>query len=617
MKAEVPVNITSELKETFDSVNKALSDACQLALEQPIPGKQLVLMTDASFRSAGYALMIEDKPDQKIQSERKTYVPVAFGSKVFSLARLEMSIYSKEFLAMYMAFLEFAHIPWDTSKPTIVLTDNKSVTPFFQTKAIPPSLWNACDYVLLFNFKIAHIAGSVNTAADFHSRLDLQVTEKIHLKIREDVQTTPIEVSTSSSDVADEEQFFFTQPDSQDETEEQILQRKEQSQKNAAEWVINQELSSLKPSIKEFTKIDGNTTSYSINGIKASARIRVEQDADLVLKNLKLKILGQPHDNVLLATDRRYTHYKANEDRIILKDGLLFRKYYGETGSVKYYQILIPKQLVNEVLRNLHREFGKHPGITKTIIAYRQKYYYPNMAKLIREWVLSCGQCFREARINPRLSRPPLQNPNEYNTAPEDVMQIDLVPGLPPSGGYENIVTAIDVFFRYLFAYPTSNQDPKTVAQVLINIMTQHAYLPTTLISDKGTAFTSNVFKEVAGVLGITLKHATTKHAQTTGLLERPHASISQAFKIETGERRSLWHKYVSIAVLNYNTSYQASIGCEPSRVFHGRIPYNILDLKIGIRPQKNPPPHSQIAQDVSEQTETIFQDVRKNAMQA
>ena len=260
-----------------------------------------------------------------------------------------------------------------TSKPTIVLTDNKSVTRFFQTKAIPPSLWNACDYVLQFNFKIAHIAGSVNTAADFLSRLELKVTEKIHLKIREDVQTTPIEVSTSSSDVADEEQFFFTQPDSQDETEQEILQRKEPSQKNAAEWVINQELSSIKPSIKEFTKIDGNTTSYSINGIKANARLRVEQDADLVLKNLKLKILGQPHDDVLLTTDRRFKHYKANEDRIILKDRLLFRKNYGETGSVKYYQVLIPKQLVNEVLQNLHGDFAKHPGITKTIIAYREK----------------------------------------------------------------------------------------------------------------------------------------------------------------------------------------------------------------------------------------------------
>ena len=379
--------------------------------------------------------------------------------------------------------------------------------------------------MLQFNFEKPHTAGSVNTAADFLSKLELKVTEKIHLKIREDVQTTPIEVSTSTSDVADEEQFFFTQPDSQDKIEEQILQRKEQSQKNAAEWVVNQELSSLKPSIKEFTKIDGNTTSYSINGIKAGAQIRVEQDADLVLKNLKLKILGQPHDDVLLATDRRYKHYKANEDRIILKDELLFRKYYGETGSVKYYQILIPRQLVNEVLRKLHGEFGKHHGITKTIIAHREKYYYPNMAQLIREWALSCEQCLRESRNNPRLTRAPLQNPNEYITAPEDAMQIDLVPGLPPSGGYENIVTAIDVFSRFLFAYPTSNQDAKTVAQLLIHIMTKHAYLPTTLISDKGTAFTSSVIKEVAGVFGITLKHATTKHAQTIGLLERSHAT--------------------------------------------------------------------------------------------
>ena len=196
-------------------------------------------------------------------------------------------------------------------------------------------------------------------------------------------------------------------------------------------------------------------------------------------------------------------------------------------------------------------------------------------------------------------------------------MQIDLVPGLPPSGGYENIVTAIDVFSRYLFAYPTSNQDAKTVAKVIINIMTKHAYLPTTLISDKVTAFTSHVIKEVAGVLGITLKHATTKHAQTIGLLERSHASIKQALKVETGELRSLWHKNVSITVLNYNTSYHASIGCEPSRVFHGRIPYIILDLKSGIRPQDIPPPNSQIAQDVLEQTEITFQDVRKNAMQA
>ena len=84
----------------------------------------------------------------------------------------------------------------------------------------------------------------------------------------------------------------------------------------------------------------------------------------------------------------------------------------------------------------------------------------------------------------------------------------------------------------------TSNQDAKTIAKVFNNIITKHAYLPTTLVSDKGTAFMSHVIKEVAGILGITLKHATTKHAQTIGLLERSHASTKQLLKIETGARR-------------------------------------------------------------------------------
>ena len=168
---------------------------------------------------------------------------------------------------------------------------------------------------------------------------------------------------------------------------------------------------------------------------------------------------------------------------------------------------------------------------------------------------MSCEQCIRESHFDRSLTHLPLQNPNEHITAPEDAMQIDLVPELPPSGGYENIVTAMDVFSRYLFAYPTSNQDAQTITKVLINIMTQHAYLPTTLISDKGTAFMSHVIKEVTGLLGIILKQATTKHAQTIGLFEQSHASVKQGLKIETGERRSLWHKYINIPVLNYNTS--------------------------------------------------------------
>ena len=109
----------------------------------------------------------------------------------------------------------------------------------------------------------------------------------------------------------------------------------------------------------------------------------------------------------------------------------MFRKNFGETGSVKYYEILIPKQTVNEVLRSQNNNCLQGS---------------PKKAQLIREWVMSCEQCIRESRIDRSLTRRPLQNPNEHITAPENAMQIDLVPEIPPFGGYKNIVTAMDVF---------------------------------------------------------------------------------------------------------------------------------------------------------------------------
>ena len=66
---------------------------------------------------------------------------------------------------------------------------------------------------------------------------------------------------------------------------------------------------------------------------------------------------------------------------------------------------------------------------------------------------------------------------------------------------------------------------------------------------------------------------------------------------IKTGERRSLWHEYISIEFLNYNILYQGSIACEPSRVFY------VLDLKLDIRPPETPIPTSQIEQIVLDQT--------------
>ena len=94
-KAKNP--ITPDIMKEFREINEALDRCCQLALRQPLPGEQLVIMTDASFQAAGYAVLIEDDPNQKYTSTRKTYAPIAYGSKTYSPSQIKISIYANDF----------------------------------------------------------------------------------------------------------------------------------------------------------------------------------------------------------------------------------------------------------------------------------------------------------------------------------------------------------------------------------------------------------------------------------------------------------------------------------------------------------------------------------------
>ena len=58
-----------------------------------------------------------------------------------------------------------------------------------------------------------------------------------------------------------------------------------------------------------------------------------------------------------------------------------------------------------------------------------------------------------------------------------------------------------------------------------------HAYLPTTLISDRGSAFESQVIKDVASFFSITLKHVTTKPTRTNGFLQQSHAQSNKRWR--------------------------------------------------------------------------------------
>ena len=123
-----------------------------------------------------------------------------------------------------------------------------------------------------------------------------------------------------------------------------------------------------------------------------------------------------------------------------------------------------------------------------------------------------------------------------------------------------------------------------------------------------GTQFT----REVAAVLGVELKHASIKHAQTIGMLERTHTTVKAHLEATIGQFRNDWHKFVPLMVLNHNTTHHASLGCEPIRGFHGRTPYNILDYKLGFNPNPRNTPQTDIAEEIQRRMEILNDQAKK-----
>ena len=142
--------------------------------------------------------------------------------------------------------------------------------------------------------------------------------------------------------------------------------------------------------------------------------------------------------------------------------------------------------------------------------------------------------------------------------------------------------------------------------------MTSHAYLPTFSIRDEGNVFVCRGIHEVAEILSVNLGHATSKHAQEIGILERAHAIMNTTLEMESRECRKQWHVYLPIAVLKQNTTYHSRIDCEPSRVFLDKLPHNILYHNTRLRSNPNVLSATDFADELFRTTKLSYDKTKK-----
>ena len=247
-------------------------------------------------------------------------------------------------------------------------------------------------------------------------------------------------------------------------------------------------------------------------------------------------------------------------------NNVLYRQFFDNVGNLAFRQIVVPPETTEAIIRTMHGDpMQGHPGASKMLAELRKRYYVPGLTEKVQEFVNNCQTCIKMKPVKNNSITPPLEPIYDPCNGPEDIMEIDLVGELPRSNGYTHILTACD-FSRYLFAIPIRKPVTKSVVNALIDIFTKHAYISKHIITDKGSVFTSQVIEELMKTMGIKVSHATVKHGQTIGMIERSHQKLKQILKIN---------------VLAHNTTYHQTLKCTPTELFHGRVPYDALGLKF------------------------------------
>ena len=118
---------------------------------------------------------------------------------------------------------------------------------------------------------------------------------------------------------------------------------------------------------------------------------------------------------------------------------------------------------------------------------------------------------------------------------------------------------------------------------------------------------------EIADVLGITLRHATTTHAQTIEVLERTHATLKTSLEMFSGKFRKQWLKNQPLALLIYDTTYHKSIECEHSPKFHGPVVhYKILSHKLDVKRKTGRVPSTNFTDEFLRRTEKFVKQNQK-----
>ena len=552
-----------EWNETAEEAFKTLKHCLITApvLGHPNPKKQFLVTTDASDIAIGGALLQEDNSGN--------LRPLAYFSRALSKRERGYSTYDREAMAIRDTLHHFRH--YLLGNKFLLKTDHKPLVYLRDMKDPYGRRGRLLSDIEEYDFTIQHIKGTENTLADALSRFGY---EKVDNKITSN--------SLSTQDIACQ-------------TENIPPKEREQQVATATHVHMGQQ----------------GTTVHNIQGVNESAGQEKELTLDIKTLQKEDKEISQVftwftnRDNAPKPSDVQSRSLKTLfrewiDNKLVVKDDILYRRYQLPGRNNVYYQIVIPKCCTEKVFQEFHDNLC-HMGSQKTLLKIKMRYYWPGMTADIDTKCKQCNICQRRQSPTPK-SRALLQQ--IVATRPGEIVHADLLELTKTANGNKYVLALMDAFTKFVNVYPVSNQRADTIADIILNhYMPEHGVIEQ-LHTDQGGGFEAKLMKEVCEILQIRKTRTTGYHPQSNGLIERFNRTlINMLAKHHEGHPED-WDKHLSLTSMAYNSTVHTSTGYTPYFLTHGREMRLPVDLLIPVDPP-----------DFQHQSTTSFARTTKNAL--
>lgn len=265
----------------------------------------------------------------------------------------------------------------------------------------------------------------------------------------------------------------------------------------------------------------------------------------------------------ILTSGHRTKETKQYFDDYILKNRKIYRRL--ENQESKW---VVPKDARVQICRLCHDEAG-HLSAEKTVERIGRNYWFAGMRRFVRKYVSAYLNCaYYKDSLKKRQGK---LNSIEKIPVPFHTVHIDHVgPFETSQRNNKYLLVIVDAFTKFVIIEPIKSLKTRHTTDVLLQLI----YLfgcPTRIISDRGTAFTSQALKAFCVTYGIRHVLNAVATPRANGQCERYNKTIVSALATTTaGKDSRKWDLEVKKVQSALNTMHNNSINMSPVKALLG-----------------------------------------------